>query len=129
MAGSGEEADVYRALCLGVRDYIGKNRFPGVVLGLSGGIDSALTLAIAVDSLGADKVRALMLPSQYTAQISLDDSREMVDILGVHYDEIPIEAMFQSYLVALKSIFAGMPEDTTEENLQARIRGNLLMAL
>ncbi|MGB9094586.1 MAG: NAD+ synthase [Gallionella sp.] len=129
VAGSGEEADVYRALCLGVRDYIGKNRFPGVLLGLSGGIDSALTLAIAVDALGADKVHAVMMPSRYTAQISLDDSREMVNILGVRYHEIPIDAMFQSYLAALKTIFAGLPEDTTEENLQARIRGNLLMAL
>ncbi|MGA8862252.1 MAG: NAD+ synthase [Gallionella sp.] len=129
VAESGEEADVYRALCLGVRDYIGKNRFPGVVLGLSGGIDSALTLAIAVDALGADKVHAVMMPSPYTAQISLDDAREMVKTFGVRYDEISIEAMFQSYLDALKTSFAGLPEDTTEENLQARIRGNLLMAL
>jgi len=124
-----EEADVYRALCLGVRDYIGKNRFPGVLLGLSGGIDSALTLAIAVDALGADKVRAVMMPSQYTAQISLDDSREMVKILGVRYDEFSIEAMFQSYLTTLDTAFAGCAVDTTEENLQARIRGTLLMAL
>jgi NAD+ synthase (glutamine-hydrolysing) len=124
-----EEADVYRALCLGVRDYIGKNRFPGVLLGLSGGIDSALTLAIAVDALGADKVHAVMMPSQFTAQISLDDSREMVKILGVRYDEFSIEAMFQSYLTTLDSAFAGCAVDTTEENLQARIRGTLLMAL
>jgi len=123
------EAGVYRALCLGVRDYIGKNRFPGVLLGLSGGIDSALTLAVAVDALGADKVHAVMMPSPYTAQISLDDSREMVKTLGVRYDEIPIEPMFQSYLAALQSAFAGSAVDTTEENLQARIRGNLLMAL
>jgi NAD+ synthase (glutamine-hydrolysing) len=123
------EAFVYRALCLGVRDYIGKNRFPGVLLGLSGGIDSALTLAIAVDALGADKVHAVMMPSPYTAQISLDDAREMVKTLGVRYDEIPIEPMFQSYLAALQSAFAGCAVDTTEENLQARIRGNLLMAL
>lgn len=129
VAGSCEEADVYRALCLGVRDYIGKNRFPGVLLGLSGGIDSALTLAIAVDALGADKVHAVMMPSPYTAQISLDDARKMVNILGVRYDEIPIEAMFRSYLAALQTCFAGRAEDTTEENLQARIRGNLLMAL
>jgi NAD+ synthase (glutamine-hydrolysing) len=125
----GEEAGVYRALCLGVRDYIIKNRFPGVLLGLSGGIDSALTLAIAVDTLGADKVHAVMMPSPYTAQISLDDAREMARILGVRYDEIPIEPMFQSYLHALESTFAGHAADTTEENLQARIRGNLLMAL
>ncbi|HEU0283071.1 MAG TPA: NAD+ synthase [Gallionella sp.] len=124
-----EEAGVYRALCLGVRDYIGKNRFPGVLLGLSGGIDSALTMAIAADALGADKVHAVMMPSPYTAQISLDDSREMVKILGVRYDEISIEAMFQSYLAALKPAFAGRAVDASEENLQARIRGTLLMAL
>ncbi len=125
----GEEASVYRALCLGVRDYITKNRFPGVLLGLSGGIDSALTLAIAVDALGADKVHAVMMPSPYTAQISLDDSREMVKILGVRYDEFPIEAMFRSYSTTLETTFAGRAADTTEENLQARIRGTLLMAL
>ena len=124
-----EEAGVYRALCLGVRDYIIKNRFPGVLLGLSGGIDSALTLAIAVDALGADQVHAVMMPSPYTAQISLDDAREMAKILGVRYDELPIETMFQSYSAALKKTFAGREEDTTEENLQARIRGTLLMAL
>lgn len=124
-----EEAGIYRALCLGVRDYIGKNRFPGVLLGMSGGIDSALTLAIATDALGADKVHAVMMPSPYTAQISLDDSREMVKILGVRYDEFPIEPMFQSYLAALEGTFAGRAVDATEENLQARIRGTLLMAL
>ena len=124
-----EEAGVYRALCLGVRDYVGKNRFPGVLLGLSGGIDSALTLAIAADALGADKVHAVMMPSLYTAQISLDDSHEMVKTLGVRYDEIPIEAMFQSYLTSLAPVFAGRAADVTEENLQARIRGNILMAL
>ncbi len=124
-----EEAGVYRALCLGVRDYIGKNRFPGVLLGMSGGIDSALTLAIAADALGADKVHAVMMPSPYTAQISLDDSREMVKTLGVRYDEFSIEAMFQSYIATLDAAFAGRDEDTTEENLQARIRGTLLMAL
>ena len=129
IATSSVEEDVYRALCLGVHDYITKNRFPGVLLGLSGGIDSALTLAIAVDALGADKVHAVMMPSPYTAQISLDDSREMVNILGVRYDEIPIEAMFKSYLTALNALFAGRAADTTEENLQARIRGTLLMAL
>ncbi|MBI5430100.1 MAG: NAD+ synthase [Nitrosomonadales bacterium] len=124
-----EEAAVYRALCLGVRDYIGKNRFPGVLLGLSGGIDSALTLAVAVDALGADKIHAVMMPSPYTAQISLDDSREMVGTLGVRYDEYSIETMFQSYLATLNTAFAGRAVDTTEENLQARIRGTLLMAL
>ncbi|TAN77838.1 MAG: NAD+ synthase [Gallionella sp.] len=124
-----EEAGAYRALCLGVRDYITKNHFPGVLLGLSGGIDSALTLAIAADALGADKVHAVMMPSSYTAQISLDDSREMVKILGVRYDEFSIEPMFQSYLAALDPAFSGRAADTTEENLQARIRGTLLMAL
>jgi NAD+ synthase (glutamine-hydrolysing) len=123
------EASIYRALCLGLRDYIGKNRFPGVVLGLSGGIDSALTLAIAVDALGADKVHAVMMPSPYTAQISLDDSREMVSILSVKYDEFSIEPIFQGYLATLRASFAGREEDATEENLQARIRGMLLMAL
>ncbi len=125
----GEEAEIYRALCVGVRDYITKNRFPGVLLGLSGGIDSALTLAVAVDALGADRVHAVMMPSPYTAQISLDDSREMMRILGVRYDEFPIEPIMQGYLSTLKDTFAGREADTTEENLQARIRGNLLMAL
>ena len=129
VAALSEEAGVYRALCLGVRDYIGKNRFPGVLLGMSGGIDSALTLAIAADALGADKVHAVMMPSPYTAQISLDDSREMVKTLGVRYDEFPIEATLQSYLATLDTAFAGRAVDTTEENLQARIRGTLLMAL
>lgn len=124
-----EEAEVYRALCLGVRDYIGKNRFPGILLGMSGGIDSALTLAVAVDALGADKVHAVMMPSDYTAQISLDDSREMVKTLGVRYDEFPIAPMLHSYLDTLQTTFAGRAEDTTEENLQARIRGTLLMAM
>lgn len=124
-----EEASVYRALCIGVRDYIGKNRFPGVLLGLSGGIDSALTLAVAVDALGADQVHAVMMPSPYTAQISLDDSREMVRILGVRYDEFSIAPMFDSYLSTLSTSFAGKKVDATEENLQARIRGTLLMAL
>ena len=129
VAALGEQASVYRALCLGVRDYITKNGFPGVLLGMSGGIDSALTLAIAVDALGADKVHAVMMPSPYTAQISLDDAREMVKILGVRYDEFPIETMFHSYLTALDTTFTGRAVDTTEENLQARIRGTLLMAL
>ena len=123
------EDSIYRALCLGVKDYIGKNNFPGVVLGLSGGIDSALTLAVAVDALGADKVRAVMMPSRYTAQISLDDAREMAAILGVHYDEIDITPAFKAYLASLSGLFEGTAADTTEENLQARIRGNLLMAL
>ncbi|TAK71811.1 MAG: NAD+ synthase [Betaproteobacteria bacterium] len=123
------EAAVYRALCLGVRDYLGKNGFPGAILGLSGGVDSALTLAIACDALGADKVRAVMMPSQYTADISWLDSRAMVKRLGVRYDEIPIRPVFDAFLAALESEFEGRAVDATEENLQARIRGTLLMAL
>ncbi len=124
-----EEESIYRALCLGVRDYIGKNHFPGVLLGLSGGIDSALTLVVAVDALGADKVHAVMMPSPYTAQISLDDAREMATLLGVRYDELDIRPTLDIYLATLSGLFAGKAADTSEENLQARIRGNLLMAL
>ena len=120
---------VYRTLVTGVRDYIGKNGFPGALLGLSGGIDSALTLAVAVDALGADKVHAVMMPSRYTADISVTDSRDMVNRLGVKYDEIEIWPMYESFVQALAPSFAGLAEDTTEENLQARIRGTLLMAL
>jgi len=123
------EAEAYSALVLGVRDYIGKNRFPGVVIGLSGGIDSALTLCVAVDALGAEKVRAVMMPSPYTAQMSLDDSREMIRQLGCAYDEIAIAPAMATYEAMLAPLFAGLPGDTTEENIQARIRGNLLMAL
>ena len=127
------EAEVYAALVLGVRDYLGKNNFPGAILGLSGGVDSALTLAIAVDALGADHVRAVMMPSPYTAQMSLDDSREMVRRLGVQYDEIAIGPLMEQYAGALAPTFSNLGDkpswDTTEENLQARIRGMLLMAL
>ncbi len=123
------EASVYGALCLGVRDYLGKNGFPGAILGMSGGIDSALTLAIACDALGADRVRAVMMPSQYTADISWLDSRDMVKRLGVRYDEIAIKPMFDAFLAALAGEFKDLPVDATEENLQARIRGTLLMAL
>lgn len=124
-----QEADIWDALVLGVRDYIGKNGFPGVLLGLSGGIDSALVLAIAVDALGADKVRAVMMPSPYTADISWIDARDMASRMGVRYDEISIKPMFESFKASLAKEFAGLPEDTTEENIQARIRGVLLMAL
>ena len=124
-----EEEEAYRALVLGVRDYIGKNGFPGVIIGLSGGIDSALTLCIAVDALGADKVRAVMMPSPYTAQMSLDDSRAMITALGVRYDEIAIEPAMRTFDDMLAEEFAGLSADTTEENLQARIRGMILMAL
>jgi NAD+ synthetase len=123
------EESVYRTLCLGVRDYVEKNGFPGVLLGLSGGIDSALTLAVAVDALGAEKVRAVMMPSPYTAEISLADAREMAQALGVQYSEIPIEPTFQAFLAALQDDFGDLPPDLAEENLQARIRGTLLMAL
>jgi len=123
------EADLWDALVLGVRDYVGKNGFPGALLGLSGGIDSALVLAIAVDALGADKVRSVMMPSPYTADISWIDARDMAARMGVRYDEISIAPQFEAFKAALASEFAGLPEDTTEENLQARIRGTLLMAL
>ena len=124
-----EEADLWDALVLGVRDYVDKNRFPGVLLGLSGGIDSALVLAIAVDALGADKVRAVMMPSPYTADISWIDAREMARRMGVRYDEISIGPQFEAFKTSLAEEFAGRPEDSTEENIQARIRGTLLMAL
>jgi NAD+ synthase (glutamine-hydrolysing) len=124
-----EEASVYNALVLGVRDYVGKHGFPGIVLGLSGGIDSALTLAIAVDALGADRVHAVMMPSRYTSQMSLDDAAAEARTLGVRYDVISIEGMFASALNALGDVFAGHEPDTTEENIQARCRGLLLMAI
>ncbi|MDP2407990.1 MAG: NAD+ synthase [Hydrogenophaga sp.] len=123
------EADLWHALVLGVRDYLGKNGFPGAILGLSGGIDSALVLAIAVDALGKDRVRTVMMPSPYTADISWIDARDMAARLGVRYDEIAIAPQFEAFKASLAKEFAGLPEDTTEENLQARIRGTLLMAL
>ena len=123
------EAQAWAALVTGVRDYLGKNGFPGAIIGLSGGIDSALVLAVAVDALGADKVRAVMMPSPYTADISWIDARDMAQRLGVRYDEIAIQPMFDAFRASLAGQFAGLAEDTTEENLQARIRGTLLMAL
>ncbi len=123
------EADLWHALVLGVRDYICKNGFPSVLLGLSGGIDSALVLAIAVDALGADKVRTVMMPSPYTAEISWVDARDMAKRMGVRYDEVSIMPEFDAFLGSLKADFEGMQLDTTEENIQARIRGTLLMAL
>jgi NAD+ synthetase len=123
------EAEVYAALVTGTRDYLRKNGFPGALLGLSGGVDSALTLAIACDALGAEKVRAVMMPTQYTAQMSLDDAKEMARRLGVRYDVIPIKPVFDSFLSTLQKEFTGRAPDLTEENLQARIRGTLLMAL
>jgi NAD+ synthase (glutamine-hydrolysing) len=122
-------AQVYKALVLGVKDYIHKNGFPGAIIGLSGGVDSALVLAIAVDALGADKVRAVMMPSRYTADISWIDAREMAKNLTVQYDEIAIAPMFEAFEASLAQEFKDLPLDATEENIQARIRGTLLMAL
>ena len=123
------EAQVYDALVLGVKDYLNKNNFPGAIIGLSGGVDSALVLAIAVDALGADKVRAVMMPSRYTADISWIDAKQMTDNLGVQYDEINIAPMVDAFDASLASEFQGLPIDATEENIQARVRGTLLMAL
>jgi len=123
------EAQAWAALVTGVRDYIGKNGFPGAIIGLSGGVDSALVLAVAVDALGADRVRTVMMPSPYTAEISWVDARDMAQRLGVRYDEISIVPMFDAFRASLAAEFAGCAEDATEENIQARIRGTLLMAL
>jgi NAD+ synthetase len=120
---------VYQALVLGVRDYVAKNGFPGVILGLSGGIDSALTLVVAVDALGADKVRAVMMPSEFTAGISLEDAEQLAVNLGVTYDVQPIKRMYDTYMEELSDEFDDLPFDQTEENIQARVRGTLLMAL
>ncbi len=124
-----QEASVYNALKLGLADYVRKNGFPGVVLGLSGGIDSALTMAIAIDALGAENVHAVMMPSEFTADISVNDAREMAKMLGVKYSEIAIGNLFENYLNTLAPLFGELAMDATEENLQARIRGMLLMAL
>ncbi len=122
-------ASVYQALVLGVRDYVGKHGFPGVVMGLSGGIDSALTLAIAVDAIGADRVHAVMMPTRYTADMSCDDAQEQAKILGVKYSVIPIEPLFETTLASLREEFAGRPVDTTEENIQSRCRMLVLMGI
>ena len=122
-------ADVYAALVLAVKDYINKNRFPGIVLGLSGGIDSAVVLAIAVDALGRDRVRCVMLPSKFNASISLEDARWMAGIQGIRYDEIPIESVYEAFAAALADQFKGYAEDASEENLQSRIRGTILMGI
>jgi NAD+ synthase (glutamine-hydrolysing) len=123
------ESQAYAALVLGVRDYVHKNGFPGVIIGLSGGVDSALVLAIAVDALGAEQVRAVMMQSPYTAEISWLDAQALANNLGVQYDEIPIGSAVAALEGALASQFAGLAPDTTEENIQARVRGTLLMAL
>nr|MBA3755236.1 NAD+ synthase [Nitrosomonas sp.] len=126
-------ASVYQALCLGVKDYVQKNGFPGVLLGLSGGVDSALTLAIAVDALGTDKVKTVMMPSRHTASISLDDANEMAALLGIKHYECSIQSLLDQYLSEIDNSFQISPDpagsNTMPENLQARIRGTLLMAL
>jgi NAD+ synthase (glutamine-hydrolysing) len=124
-----DEASIYSALVLGVRDYVNKHGFPGVVMGLSGGVDSALTLAIAVDALGADRVHAVMMPSRYTSPISLEDAVEEARLLGVKYSELSIESMFEATLATLKAEFAGRPPDAAEENIQSRCRMLLLMGI
>lgn len=120
---------IYEALVCGTRDYVEKNNFPGVLLGLSGGIDSALTLAIAVDALGAERVQAVMMPSRYTAEMSLQDAEQQLKTMGVQGTTLSIDSLFNTFLTTLAPSFSGLPQDTTEENLQARIRGILLMAL
>jgi NAD+ synthase (glutamine-hydrolysing) len=124
-----DEESVYSALILGVRDYVEKHRFPGVVLGLSGGVDSALTLVIAADALGADRVHAVLMPSRYTSQMSIDDATAQARLLGVKFSVISIEGMFEATLAALKDEFAGTAPGAPEENIQARCRGVLLMGI
>jgi NAD+ synthase len=124
----GDKGD-YAACVLGLRDYVRKNGFPGVLLGVSGGIDSALCAAIAVDALGADQVRGVMLPFKYTAQVSLDDAAKLTKALGIRYEVLPIADAVNGFEKILSAPFAGLPRDITEENLQARTRGTLLMAI
>ena len=124
-----KEALIYKALVCGTRDYVRKNKFPGVLLGLSGGIDSALTLSIAVDALGAEQVHAVMMPSRYTASMSKEDALQQLNTLKVSHTTLSIEPVFHSILSVLDPVFQGLAADTTEENIQARIRGMLLMAM
>ncbi|HAD62508.1 NAD+ synthase [Alloalcanivorax venustensis] len=124
-----DEESLYRALVLATRDYVNKNGFKGALLGLSGGIDSALTLAVAVDALGPDRVEAVMMPFRYTADISIEDAEQQAKALRVHYRSLPIEPAFNGFMSILEEAFADHQPDTTEENLQARCRGVLLMAL
>ena len=125
----GELAATWQALILGVRDYVNKNRFPGVVLGLSGGVDSALTLAVAVDALGPQRVEAVMMPFRYTSQMSVEDAAEQAKMLGVSYKVISIERLYDAFMDSLAEEFSDTEPDTTEENLQARCRGVLLMSI
>ena len=122
-------AEIYAALVLGTRDYVRKNGFKGVLLGLSGGIDSALTAAIAVDALGKENVKAVMMPSQFTSKESLEDAAMIAGNLGTDLYNIPITGTYSSYLDSLSDVFRDLRQDVTEENIQARVRGNLLMAL
>jgi NAD+ synthase len=124
----GDKAD-YAACVLGLRDYVRKNGFPGVLLGVSGGIDSALCTALAVDAIGADRVRGVMLPFRFTAQVSLDDAAKLAGALGIRYEVLPIADAVNGFEKILSGTFAGLPRDITEENLQARTRGTLLMAI
>jgi len=123
------ETSIYHAMMLGLRDYVNKNRFPGVVLGLSGGIDSAISAAVAVDALGADRVRCVMLPSRYTSRESLDDAEACAKLLGCQYESVPIEGTVEALGAALKDTFTGKKADTTEENIQSRSRAVILMAI
>jgi NAD+ synthase len=125
---AGDEAD-YAACVLGVRDYVDKNGFPGVVIGLSGGVDSALCAALAVDALGPERVRCVMLPYRFTSQESLTDAAQIATALGVHYDIVPIASAVEGLEKALAPLMAGLKRDVTEENLQARARGTMLMAI
>jgi NAD+ synthase (glutamine-hydrolysing) len=125
----GEDESIYRALVTGVRDYVRKNGFRGAVLGLSGGVDSALTLALAVDALGAGAVHTVMMPYRYTSPMSLEDARAQAERMGVSHDVIPIGAIVEATQDALAKQFAGLPADATEENIQSRCRGMLLMAI
>ena len=121
--------NIYMAMVIGLKDYVAKNNFPGVILGLSGGIDSAFCAAVAVDALGKDKVNAYMLPSVYTSKNSLDDAKDCAKRLEIHLDSIPISKTFLSLEDSLEELFKGLPTDITEENLQSRIRGTILMAI
>ncbi|MDA0240335.1 MAG: NAD+ synthase [Proteobacteria bacterium] len=125
----GDLESIYHAMTLGLRDYVTKNRFPGIILGLSGGIDSAISAAVAVDAIGPDKVHCVMMPSPYTSQDSLDDAAECAELLGLRYDTVPIQAAMGAFDGMLADLFAGREADTTEENIQARSRGLIVMAI